>query len=141
MGLFNLRKKEISKIENIKHLQSGPWHQYDVILKTCPFGWEQIVDYVDCLIDRDLINISSLTVSDVSNGSVEELIEIFNSSGRKLREISEIQEENGTLSIAGESVSCKAPIKIVWINQTNIVRIFTLVSDELIIKKYIESFL
>ena len=45
----------------------------------------------------------------------------------------------GILSIAGISKTLKAPMKIVWINQTNALRFFTLVDNDLLIKKYVET--
>ena len=43
------------------------------------------------------------------------------------------------LSVAGMSKALKAPMKIVWINQTQVLRFFTLSDDELMLKKYIET--
>ena len=45
----------------------------------------------------------------------------------------------GVLSVAGISKTLGAPMKIVWINQTQVLRFFTLVEDELLIKKYAET--
>lgn len=50
-----------------------------------------------------------------------------------------MKTENGVLSIAGISTTLKVPIKIVWFNQTKILRFFTLIDDELLIKKYAET--
>ena len=45
----------------------------------------------------------------------------------------------GFLSIAGFSKTLKAPTKIVWMNQTRVLRLFTLVDNDLLIKKYVET--
>ena len=45
----------------------------------------------------------------------------------------------GVLSIAGISKILKAPMKIVWINQTQVLRFFTLVDNDLLIKKYVDT--
>ena len=45
----------------------------------------------------------------------------------------------GILSIAGISKTLKAPMKIVWINQTKVLRFFTSVDNDLLIKKYVET--
>ena len=43
------------------------------------------------------------------------------------------------LSIAGISRTLMAPMKIVWFNQTQVLRFFTLVDDDLLIRKYVET--
>ena len=45
----------------------------------------------------------------------------------------------GILSVAGIIQTLKVPMKIVWFNQTRILRFFTLIDDELLIKKYVET--
>jgi hypothetical protein len=45
----------------------------------------------------------------------------------------------GGLSIAGISKTLQAPMKIVGINQTEALRFFTSVDNDLLIKKYVET--
>ena len=139
MNLFNRNKSnKTENVSQVKHLQSGPWHQFDILLKTSPYGWNEAVMYVDYLIKNDLINISTLGVSEMVGGEMHELISLLKCSNN-IKDISEIAKENGVLSVGGESQQIKAPIKIVFFNQSNALRIFSLCGDEKIIQKYVDK--
>ena len=43
------------------------------------------------------------------------------------------------LAIGGISRTLKMPVKIVWFNQTRVLRFFTPVDDEMLLTKYIET--
>ena len=45
----------------------------------------------------------------------------------------------GSLSIAGHSRTLNDSVKIVWFNQTRVLRVFTLFNDETLITKYVET--
>ena len=86
----------------------------------------------------DLENISEVIVGELGV-STNNITESFIKNGYKLSSLPEVSTEQGMLSVAGLSNALKAPTKIVWFNQTRVLRIFTLINDEFIIKKYSES--
>ena len=125
-------------IQNIHHLNTPVWHQYDVLLDAQNYGWEDMKDWADYMADEDLENISEVTVGIIglSETNIEESYRLH---GRSLRQIPELQEEHGTLSIAGVSKTLAVPVKIIWFNQTRSLRFFTLIDDTLLMKKYAET--
>ena len=56
-----------------------------------------------------------------------------------LKNFDKLTEEKSTLSIAGHSRTLNESIKIVWFNQTRVLRLFTLINDETLITKYVET--
>ena len=50
-----------------------------------------------------------------------------------------LAEEAGALGIGGMSKIVGGPVKIVWINQTRVIRIFTPANDEDLLTRYAES--
>ena len=129
---------DITFIREIKHITSGPWHQYDVLLDDRRYGWDMMKDWADYMTDADLKHVSQVTTG--SLGVQEKDITIsYTDHGGKCNNTPELSVEMGVLSVAGISKILRAPMKIVWINQTRVLRFFTLVEDELLIKKYVES--
>lgn len=130
--------EDITLIEDIKHMQFDLWHQYDVSLATDCYGWEQMIDWADYMSASDLEHITQVTTG--SLGSQEEdITESYHKSDGKCAETQELKSEMGVLSIAGISKVLGMPMKIVWFNQTRILRFFTLIDNELLIKKYAET--
>ena len=129
---------DITFIREIKHITAGPWHQYDVLLAARGYGWNMMKDWADYMSDADLEHISQVTTG--SLGVQErDITRSYNDNGGKCKSTPELNLEMGVLSIAGMSKTLRAPMKIVWINQTQVLRFFTLVEDELLIKKYVET--
>lgn len=160
MGLFDIFKKKSSQptsqaspstknppteyldditfIREMKHIPAGPWHQYDVLLAARGYGWDMMKDWADYMAEADLEHISQVTAG--SLGAQERDITVsYSSNGSKCKNTPELNVEMGVLSVAGISKTLKAPMKIVWINQTQVLRFFTLSDDELIVKKYVET--
>ena len=129
---------DITFIRDIKHFQADPWHQYDVLLAARGYGWDMMIDWADYMAVSDLEHISQVTTG--SMGTQEkDITESYKNSNGKCAETQELKTEMGILSITGISKTLKAPMKIVWFNQTRILRFFTLVDDDLLIKKYVET--
>lgn len=129
---------DITFIRDMKHILAGPWHQYDVLLAARGYGWDMMKDWADYMAVADLEHISQVTVG--SLGSQEkDITESYSSNDGKCKNTPELNVEMGMLSVAGMSKKLKAPMKIVWINQTQVLRFFTLVDDELLVKKYVET--
>ena len=60
-------------------------------------------------------------------------------NGGKCSRTPELSTECGSLTIAGISKVLKAPLKIVWINQTQVLRFFTSIDDEALVSRYAET--
>ena len=129
---------DITFIRDIKHIHAEPWHQYDVLLEARPYGWDFMKDWADYMVTADLENVSQVTAG--SLGSEEKSITAsYFSNGEQCKRIPELDTEMGLLSIGGMSQTLRSPVKIVWFNQTRVIRLFTLVEDEQLIRKYTET--
>lgn len=126
-------------IRAMRHSSEGPWIFYDIMLDVRGYGWETMLDWADYLAQADIDDISQ--VLSFSNASPDDLdvTESFHAHGCKCLETPELESENGGLSIGGMSRTLGAPMKIVWYNQTNIMRFITIVGDEILIRKYVET--
>ena len=58
-----------------------------------------------------------------------------------LQNFDKLDKEMGSLSIAGHSRTLNDDVKIVWYNQTNVLRVFTHINDETLVTKYVETFI
>ena len=132
---------DISYIEDIHHCSGKMglvvWHQYDVLLATRPYGWDTMVKYVAYLAQADIKKVETLTTSDLAGGTDTELIDDYRRSDRDLYRV--LAEERGTLGIGGYSDTLKGPVKVVWYNQTRVLRIFVQSDDEALIRRYAET--
>ena len=129
---------DITFIRDIKHIQSGPWHQYDVLLAAQGYGWDYMMSSADYMAAADLENISQVTSGFIDSEDTD-ITELYKKSNCKCSETEILKTETASLSVAGISKTLKAPMKIVWFNQTQVLRFFTIVDDETLIKKYIET--
>lgn len=129
---------DITFINELKHIPAGPWHQYDVLLAARGYGWDMMKDWADYMTDADLEHISQVTTGSLGIQE-KDITKSYTSKGGKCKSTPELDVEMGFLSVAGISKILHAPMKIVWINQTRVLRFFTLVDDELLVKKYIET--
>lgn len=161
MGLFDIFKKKtpttpnctvsnnatISKddylddttfIRDMKHIPTGLWHQYDVLLAARGYGWDMMKDWADYMAEADLEHISQVTTGSLGMQE-KDITKSYTDNGGKCKNTPELGTERGVLSVAGMSRTLKAPMKIVWINQTQVLRLFTLMDNELLVKKYVET--
>ncbi len=129
---------DISYIQDMKHTP-GAWHQYDFLLAAMPYGWEMIVDWAAYMENADLEDISTLTVSEIANAPETELIQEYWDSKGTISQFAALSQEEGVLGIGGISRTLKMPVKVVWFNQTRVLRIFTLTDDEEMLKNYAET--
>ncbi len=129
---------DITFIREFKHLTSGPWHQYDVLLAARGYGWDMMKDWADYMSEADLAHISQVTTGSLGI-SEQDITSSYATNGGKCKSTPELETEMGILTIAGISKTLQAPMKIVWFNQTQVLRFFTSVNNELLIKKYVET--
>ena len=40
---------DLTYIKDMKHSQSGPWHQYDVLIDARGYGWNTMIGWADSL--------------------------------------------------------------------------------------------
>lgn len=148
MGLFDAFKTkqnidsdmldDMSYIADLKHFE-GPWNQYDFLLASQGYGWDYILDSAEYMINAELEHIGTVSVSKVLGANEVELIDELNSAGGSIKKMKSLAEEAGALGIGGMSKIVGGPVKIVWINQTRVIRIFTPANDEDLLTRYAES--
>ena len=98
-----------------------------------------MVDLAAYLETADIDHIDSLAVADMPDEQATELVHLYKQSKGGLKTFDKLAEEKGMLSIAGHSRALKDSVKLVWFNQTRVLRLFTLVNDETLIRRYIET--
>ena len=97
---------------------------------------------VDCaayMESADLDGISTVTVAEMANMPETELINDYRQCDGTLKEFDKLSVERGQLAIGGISRVLKAPVKIVWFNQTRVLRLFTLIDDEQLLTRHAET--
>ena len=129
---------DITFIQEIRHLSTGPWQQYDILLAASPYGWAYMLDSAQYLAHADLEGISEVQIGDLHQQKTD-VTQAFRNSGMNCAQVPEMQKESGMLSVAGISKTLHAPTKTVWINQTRTMRLFTLLDDTEMIAKYVET--
>lgn len=134
---------DVSYIQEIKHLYGNVgnafWKQYDILLATQHYGWETMVDWAAYMESADFDNIDSIAVANPTDDEGIELAHVYNQNKVGLKNIELLKEEYGILSIAGHSRTLNDSVKIVWYNQTNTLRLFTHINDEVLVTKYVET--
>lgn len=135
---------DVSYIKEIQHLSGKvgfvTWQQYDILLAARPYYWEAMVDWAAYMETADIENIESLTVN-APDEEEKELAQEYNQNKVGLKNFEKLAKEMGSLSIAGHSRTLNDDVKIVWYNQTNVLRVFTHINDETLVTKYVETFI
>ena len=124
-------------VKDMRHFQNGPWHQYDVLIDARIYGWNQMVEWADYVAKADFHDVGEVTIGDV--GTVSKNLTAEYKAAGSIAGMKTLANEGGVLSAAGFSKVLEAPIKIVWFNQTNILRFFTPSGDAISIVKYAET--
>ena len=134
---------DTSYIQEMKHLYGNVgialWQQYDILLATQPYGWDTMVDWAAYMESADIDEIDSIIVGDLNVDNGIELAHVYNQNRVGLKNYERLKEECGMLSIAGHSRTLNDSVKIVWANQTRVLRLFTHINDETLITKYVET--
>lgn len=130
---------DASYIYSVEHIV-GPWHQYDFTLTVKGYGWEYILSSAEYMINTDLFDIGTISVTPLLGTMTKEYISDYKENGGKILLITELENEASMLGVGGISkVLGGMPLKIVWINQTNIIRIMTPVDDVEFMICYMET--
>lgn len=129
---------DITFIKAMSHASAGEWQQYDVVLDARGYGWDTMKEWADYMASADLEHISQVEAG-ILGGEKQDVTSSYADHGGRCQQTPELNPEQGMLSIAGFSRTLKAPVKIVWINQTQKLRFFTTTADELLIRQYVET--
>lgn len=132
---------DLSYIKAMKRVRFGAWQLYDFLLDCRIYGWDYCVDAAKYVCAADLKNIGTITVSPtIGSGIEKELIDEYRSNNNSIEQMPALKNETGVLTIGGSSsVLNGAPVKIVWFNQSNRIRIITISEDEDLLCRYCES--
>ncbi len=114
---------DMTYIEDVHHIEQGGWHQWDILLAARGYGWETMVDWADYFADKELQSIQQVSVGDM--GAAERNVLDECTKDGRLSKAQVLKEERGNLGVAGISTTLQAPVKVVWFNQTRILRLFT----------------
>ena len=133
---------DTSYIQEMKHLSGKVgfvlWQQYDVLLAARPYSWETMVDWAGYMETADFDSIDSMAIGAPGEQDIE-LAHVYNQSKVGIKNFDRLADEQGSLSIAGHSRTLNDSVKIVWFNQTRVLRVFTIINDEMLITKYVET--
>ena len=134
---------DISYIQEIKHLHGNAgnvvWQQYDILLAAQHYDWETIVDWAAYMESADINMIESVVVADLAEARGTELAHVYNQNKVGLKNFEKLKTEKARLSIYGHSHTLNSSVQIVWFNQTRVLRVFTLIDDEIYITRYVET--
>lgn len=134
---------DISYIQEIKHLHGNAgnvvWQQYDILLAAQHYDWWTMVDWAAYMESADINMIESVVVADLAEAIGTELVHVYNQDKVGLKNFEKLKEEQARLSIYGHSHTLNSSVQIVWFNQTRVLRVITLIDDEVLIKKYVET--
>ena len=134
---------DISYIQEIKHLHGNAgnvvWQQYDILLAAQHYDWWTMVDWAAYMESADINMIESVVVADLAEAIGTELVHMYNQDKVGLKNFEKLKEEQARLSIYGHSHTLNSSVQIVWFNQTRVLRVITLIDDEVLIKKYVET--
>ena len=138
----NHSAQAVSYIEDMKQLAfkmgDTVWQQYDILLATRGYGWDDIIEAADYLASADMDYIDSISTSSPTSPT-EELVHAYRQSKGRLKDLSLLAEEKGSLGLAGHSRKFDRSLKIVWYNQTRVLRIFSMFDDAALIREYVET--
>lgn len=130
---------DASYIFSVEHIV-GPWHQYDFTLATRGYGWEYILSSAKYMLEADLFNIGTISITPFVGSQTKEYVSVYKANNDDISLIDELNNEASMLGVGGMSKALGGmPLKIVWINQTNLIRIMTPVDDVEFIIRYMET--
>lgn len=133
---------DVSYIQAMKRIAFGMWTQYDVLLAARGYGWQDALSWADYMAGAD-IQVQTITVAGPGGASQADLIDAFDRETNRISIIPQLAREMNSLGVGGFSRALNSLVKIVWLNQTRILRLFVLASDEHLtddlMKRYTET--
>ena len=150
MGLFDIFGKksdtsdskyeidDMSYIADMKHVQSGDWHQYDVKLAARGYGWADIISWADYMAGADLAHISKVSRAEIVGAEEKDILDDYRNAG-SFKGSPVVREEGGVLSVGGMSKAVGGPVQVIWFNQSQYLRFFTTTGNEDLMTRYVET--
>jgi hypothetical protein len=127
-------------VRNIDSTMQKLWHVYNITLDAV-YGWADILDMAQKLIDGDVNGLGSVTISEKATTPEIECIQNLDTDNVILREVPLFQRPYGLFSVAGFSADYETPVKITWYESTPLLRIYSLKKlSEDDIKDYLSTF-
>ena len=128
----------LSYIQEMAHSKLSNWEQYDVLLAARGYGWDMILDWADYMVQEDVENISKASLSVMPGMEEKDFLSEYKQRG-SFSQTDVLKNEYGLLTIGGMSKRLRAPVQIIWLNQTRSLRFFTIVKDEVLMMSYFET--
>lgn len=129
-----------TRIVELKHIP-GDWHKYDIKLNF-GYGWGYILKSAAQLIQKDLLSVDTITAVDAKTREAKGLIDAYNAAGQNLEECKEARTEAGAFAVGGNSSEFKLPTKVIWFNQTQVLRVFTIMEvSEQDVRNYVSKYI
>lgn len=92
---------------------------------TWGYGYDFMLEAAQVIIDTDFgENLQQVAVSMIAGARDEVITDEVRKANNVLRDCPKAAEEHGTLGVAGISKTMECPVKIVFFNQTHVVRLF-----------------
>lgn len=130
--------KKQQYITKIQHSKVDSWHVYDVRL-TGGMGWDYIMSSAQYVIDNDFSRLDGVSRAENLATKEKEFTDTVKAAGNTLADCPDLAREGSLLAVAGMSKSLNVALKISWINQTKILRIFTLVNINDLVEPYVNA--
>ncbi len=130
--------KKQQYITKIQHSRQGSWHIYDIQL-TSGMGWEYILASAQYVADNDFSRLDGVSRAESLATKEKEYTDAVKAADGKLALCPDVAMEGSLLAVAGASKSLNTALKIAWINQTKIIRIFTLININDLLESYINA--
>ena len=130
--------KKQQYITKIQHSKLQSWHVYDVRL-TGGMGWEYILASAQYVLDNDFSRLEGVSRAENLATKEKAFTDAVKAAGGTLADCPDLAREGSLLAVAGFSKSLNIALKITWINQTKILRIFTLTNINDLIEPYVNA--
>ena len=127
---------DISYIEGIHVEADSSLFYYDVLLSG-GYGWEYIKSSLDYMLSNDILTVSSISVGDFS--TTKDITNSVISNGKQSCKTPELNVENGNLSLVGVSRCLGQAIRIIWFNQTRVLKVIMGVNNAELVERYVET--
>ena len=135
---FKYEIDDMSYIAEMEHTKCGAWERYDFEIAARGYGWDDMIDWADYMTSADLDNISKVSKNLIPGANDEDILDEF-LKYKNFKEMPSLKMESGVLSIGGISKSIGVPVMIVWTNQTQFLRILTVIDNDEILRRYTET--
>ena len=134
------RIDDVSYIHKMAKLpgDENTWPQYDILLLSQRYGWDYALDWADYMACTDLHNVTHAMMGGL-DGEGYDISDSYISHGGRCATTPELQSEAAWMAIGGISEELNVPIKIVWLNQTKVLRFMTPLEDDWKLIKYAET--